>query len=149
MELILLQEKTWNTATVFDSIWYLLGFEKQISGLGSRYPGQGILTPTPDSKPNMWEKYFFFKPMELIISQWYHERMQQFDIIVVFIELLKTNNWVGVKIRWLGYLDPHPWFQAKYVKKIFFIQTNRINSVTRITWNTATVFDSIWYLLGV
>ena len=47
--------------------------------------------------------------------------MQQFDIIEVFIELLKTNNWVGVKIPRLGYLDPHPWFQAKYVKKIFFL----------------------------
>ena len=48
--------------------------------------------------------------------------MQQFDIIVVFIELLKTNNWVGVKIPRLGYLDPHPWFQAKYVKKVFLFK---------------------------
>ena len=55
--------------------------------------------------------------------------MQQFDIIVVFIELSKTNNWVGVKIPRPGYLDPHPWFQAKYV--VFFFQTNGINSITR------------------
>ena len=48
--------------------------------------------------------------------------MQQVDIIVVFIELLKTNNWVGVKIPRLGYLDPHPWFQAKYVKKNFLFK---------------------------
>ena len=39
---------------------------------------------------------------------------------LVFTELLETNNWVGVKIPRPGYLDPHPWFQDKYEKKIYY-----------------------------
>ena len=41
---------------------------------------------------------------------------------MVFVEFLATNKWVGVKLPWRGYLDPHPWFQAKYVKKIFLFK---------------------------
>ena len=41
---------------------------------------------------------------------------------MVFIELLETTKGVGVKIPNSGYLDPHPWFQAKYVKKMFLFK---------------------------
>ena len=67
---------------------------------------------------------------------------------MVFVELLETNMWVGVKIPRPGYLDPHPYLQAKHVKKIFFIQTNWINFITMKTGNIETVFDSIGYLLS-
>ena len=115
---------------IFNCIWrvYLRIWQNQRNLLtsadndrwwGSRYPGWGILTPTQVYILKIWRKNGFiqtnrFNFITMIswknATVWYNSG---------FYWPLKTTNWVGVKIPRLGYLDPHPWFQAKYV--IFFI----------------------------